>query len=301
MPKPELSLGSWAFIRGPYAEQPWSLERVMDFAVEAGYNGIELSGYHPHAHYDDYDTPEKRQALRDAVESRGLAVSGYAPDLTHVPAAAVDTETYMAEIRKCMAFCTGVRTDVLRVDTGVPPEELDSQEYARRFRQVAQNWQAAAEEGSGLGVGLFWEFEPRFLINKPTEIRRLIDSLETNNFFILFDTSHAYMTAVVGARQPGIRQTENYGIVGLGRLINDRIGHVHIADSDATLYGDAESSKHVTPGEGKVDFETIFWYLRDPLARLPWWTVDLNRHPNPEQAARDVVPFLRDMIEEYSQ
>ena len=32
---PQISLGTWAFLRGPYADNPWSLERVLDFAAES--------------------------------------------------------------------------------------------------------------------------------------------------------------------------------------------------------------------------------------------------------------------------
>lgn len=297
MPKPRLSLGTWAFIRGPYAEAPWSLERVLDFAAEAGYEGVELSGYRPHAHYDDYDTDEKRQALREMINSRGLEVSGYAPDLRHVPAALVDTNTYMNEIVKCMAMCIGVRTDVLRVDTGAPPEELSSEEYAKRFKRIAENWFTAAEAGKPIGVALYWEFEPRFLVNKPTEIDRLIRSIPSDNIFILFDLSHAYMTAVVGARQPGILQTEKYGIVGLGRMLQDRIGHFHISDCDGTLYN-GESSSHVALWHGKIDLETELFYLRHTLMRLPWWTVDLNHYSDPERAAREAVPIIKDLMDQ---
>ncbi len=300
MPRPRISLGTWPFIRGPFADDPWSLERVIEYAAETGYEGVELSGYRPHAHHDDYDTPDKRQALRDMVESRGLVVSGYAPDLRHVPAALTETADYMAEISKCMDFCTGVRTDVLRVDTGMPPEELSAEEYAARFRQVAMNWFEAAEAGKGLGVALYWEFEPRFLINKPSEIRRLLESMPTENIFVIFDISHAHMVAVEAARQPGIPQTERYGIVGLGRSLSDRIGLLHLADSDGTLYGDGESSMHLGLGEGKVDLETDLYYLRDVLGKLSWWTVDLNQHPDPESAARDALPRAVSMAEEFT-
>ena len=299
MPRPRISLGTWAFIRGPYADDPWSLERVLDLAAEAGYEGVEISGYRPHAHYDDYDTPEKRQALRDMIESRGLLASGYAPDLRHVPAATTDTETYMAEIQKCFDMCTGIRTDVLRVDTGVPPQELDAKEYAALFKQIAENWFSVAEAGKSIGVAPHWEFEPRFLVNKPSEIGRLMEAIPTDNLRLIFDLSHAYMVAVEGARQPGIVQTEKYGIVGLGRSLEDRIGHLHVADSDGSLYGEGESSKHVALGHGRIDLETELYYMRHHIMTLSWWTMDFNHSPDPETAAREAVPIILGYMEQF--
>ncbi len=297
---PQISLGTWAFLRGPYADNPWSLERVLDFAAEVGYEGVELSGYRPHAHYEDYDTPEKRQELRAMIESRGLAVSGYAPDLRHIPAALTDEETYLAEIMKAMELCVGVRTDVLRVDTGVPPEELTAEEYAERFRRVVVNWDKATEAGLKIGVGLQWEFEPRFLINKASEVRRLLEAMPERNMHVILDMSHAYMMTVMGARQPGIKQTLPYGIVSLGRDIQDYIGHLHLSDTDGTISPRSESSSHVALGQGKIDYETDLYYLREELKKLSWWTVDLNENDDPEGAARESLFVAQELLHTYA-
>lgn len=297
---PQISLGTWAFLRGPYADNPWSLERVLDFAAEVGYEGVELSGYRPHAHYDDYDTPEKRQELRAMIESRGLAVSGYAPDLRHVPVALADEETYLAEIMKAMELCVGVRTDVLRVDTGVPPEELTADEYAERFRRVVVNWDKATEAGLKIGVGLQWEFEPRFLINKASEVRRLLDAMPERNMHVILDMSHAYMMTVMGARQPGIKQTLPYGIVSLGRDIQDYIGHLHLSDTDGTISSRSQSSSHVALGKGKIDYDTDLYYLREDLKKLSWWTVDLNENDDPEAAARESLFVAQELLHTYA-
>lgn len=297
---PQISLGTWAFLRGPYADNPWSLERVLDFAAEVGYEGVELSGYRPHAHYDDYDTPEKRQELRAMIESRGLAVSGYAPDLRHVPVALADEETYLAEIMKAMELCVGVRTDVLRVDTGVPPEELTADEYAERFRRVVVNWDKAIEAGLKIGVGLQWEFEPRFLINKASEVRRLLDAMPERNMHVILDMSHAYMMTVMGARQPGIKQTLPYGIVSLGRDIQDYIGHLHLSDTDGTISSRSQSSSHVALGKGKIDYDTDLYYLREDLKKLSWWTVDLNENDDPEAAARESLFVAQELLHTYA-
>jgi sugar phosphate isomerase/epimerase len=300
MALPQISLGTWAFLRGPFTDNPWSLERVLDFAAEVGYEGVELSGYRPHAHYEDYDTKDKCQVLRDMVESRGLRVSGYAPDLRHAPAALMDTDSYMAVLIKAMQFCVGVRTDMLRVDTGVPPEELTAEEYAERFRRLVNNWDRAVEVGKPMGVAITWEPEPRFLINKASEVHRLLDALPERNIRIVLDMSHAYMMTVVGARQPGIKQTLPYGIVSLGRDIPDYIGHFHLSDTDGTISPRSLSSTHVAIGQGKIDFDTDMYYLRETLKKLSWWTVDLNDNDDPEGAARESFYAAQELLRTYA-
>src|SRR5690242_15024712 len=129
----KLSLGTWAFAFGPFQRQPWELPKVLEFTAGAGYDGVELNGFRPHPHPDDYNTPEKCRELMRQIEAYGLGVSGYAPDFTMAPPALADTSAYMAQIDKCLAFCAACGIRVLRVDTVSPPDELASGEYEERF------------------------------------------------------------------------------------------------------------------------------------------------------------------------
>ena len=45
MKTPKFSFGSWAFSFGPFADDPWSFDRFVDYAVDAGYDGIEIVPY----------------------------------------------------------------------------------------------------------------------------------------------------------------------------------------------------------------------------------------------------------------
>ena len=56
MKMPKISLGSWAFSFGPFESDPWSFSQVSEYASEAGYDGIEINGFRPHPHPDDYDS-----------------------------------------------------------------------------------------------------------------------------------------------------------------------------------------------------------------------------------------------------
>ena len=89
MNMPKISLGSWAFSFGPFENHPWPFEKVLRYAAEAGYDGVELNGFRPHPHPDDYDTPQKCAELMKQIEGLGLGISGYAPDFAAVPPALV--------------------------------------------------------------------------------------------------------------------------------------------------------------------------------------------------------------------
>ena len=101
---PQVSIGSWAFAFGPYENDPWPFERVCDFAAKVGYDGVEINGFRPHPHYDDFIGGKGTKELKVQISEHDLGISAYAPDLHHVPPARVSTEAYVAEIDKAREF-----------------------------------------------------------------------------------------------------------------------------------------------------------------------------------------------------
>jgi len=300
MNTPQIAIGSWAFSFGPFASSPWPFEKVIKYAADAGYDGIELNGFRPHPHHDDYDTPSKCAELKKKIEALGLGISGHAPDLTKVPPAVVETEEYLAMVRKCLFVCEQFGAKTMRVDTVSPPEELPKDEYEKRFARLAKTWRAAAEEAAKTGVLVVWEFEPGFWLNKPSEVKRIVEAVGSDNFKLLFDTSHAYMGAVIGARQSGEKETLSGGVAEYARLLSEAIGHLHLIDSDGTLH-DGETSTHTPFGEGHIDFKADLSPIKSVISVMKWWCADYCFCAETETAAKDGVKFLRNLVKEMTQ
>ncbi len=142
---PQVSIGSWAFAFGPYENDPWPFERVCDFAAKVGYDGVEINGFRPHPHYDDFIGGKGTKELKVQISEHGLGISAYAPDFHHVPPARVSTEAYVAEIDKAREFCENLEIRALRVDTVMPPQEMVPEEYERCFHQLRASWSEASE------------------------------------------------------------------------------------------------------------------------------------------------------------
>jgi sugar phosphate isomerase/epimerase len=289
---PRIALGSWAFSFGPFQSDPWSFDRVLEFASDAGYDGVEINGFRPHPHPLDYDTPAKCQALMDRLAAHGLGVSGYAPDFTSAPPAAVEASQYLGVLDPCLRFCDRCGIDTLRVDTVSPPEALAFDEYEKRFERLVTTWRASAERAALSGIRIVWEFEPGFWLNKPSEVLRLVQEVAHPGFSLLFDTSHAYMGAVVGARHAGTRELLPGGVAEYAGLLADHIGHLHLIDSDGTLHDD-ETSTHAAFGEGKVDSVEVLTAIKPVVAAMPWWCVDFCFNPATPTAGREAVPVVR--------
>ncbi|MHC4148469.1 MAG: sugar phosphate isomerase/epimerase family protein [Planctomycetota bacterium] len=300
MNTPQIAIGSWAFSFGPFASNPWPFEKVIKYAAEAGYDGTELNGFRPHPHHDDYDTPSKCAELKKKIEELGLGISGHAPDLTAVPPAVVETEDYLKTVRKCLFVCEQFGAKTMRVDTVSLPDELPEDEYEKRFARLAKNWRTAADEAAKSGVLVVWEFEPGFWLNKPSEVKRIVEAVGSNNFKLLFDTSHAYMGAVVGARQTGEKETLAGGVAEYAKFLDNAIGHLHLIDSDGTLHDD-ETSTHTPFGEGHIDFKAALSAIKSLVSGMKWWCADYCFCAETETAAKDGVKFLRNLVKEMTQ
>ncbi len=297
MADPKISLGSWAFSFGPFESDPWSFSKLIKYTADAGYDGVEINGFKPHPHPEDYDTPEKCNELKKEIADLGLGISGYAPDFRDVPPAEVDQAKFLAEVDKCLKFCNNMDISILRVDTISPPDKHAPDEYEKRLQLLTDNWRAAADVCQKSGVKLVWEFEPGFWLNSPSEIKRAIDETNHSNFTALFDTSHAYMVAVIGARQTKDKELLDGGVIALADLLKGQIGHFHLIDSDGTLHDD-ETSTHAPFGTGHIDFKEVLSALQPHLEGLEWWTVDFCFCPTTDKDAKHAVPFIKNILSE---
>jgi sugar phosphate isomerase/epimerase len=226
-----------------------------------------------------------------------LGISAYAPDFAAVPPAEVEALAYLEVIQKSLLFCNRLEIGRLRVDSVSSPRSLPSGEYEHHFGHLALTWRKAAEVCRQAGVLLVWEFEPGFWLNKPSEVRRMVEAVDHPNFKLLFDTSHAYMGSVFGSRHTGMPEALKGGVVEYAHLLRPYLGHLHLIDSDGTLH-DGATSTHYPFGEGKVDFAGTLNALRPELDQLNWWCVDYCFWPNGEVDAEKAVPFVRNLANE---
>ena len=147
---------------------------------------------------------------------------------------------------------------------------------------------------------MLWEFEPGFMFNKPSDIINMPKAVDHPNFKVMFDTCHAQMCAVVGARQRGEQEIlGNNGVIDLARQLKGQIGHFHLIDSDNTLHGD-ETSTHAPFGDGVLDFDAIIPVIMDETGYDgEWFSIDLCFWPNAWDVTEDAKKFLTPYLERY--
>ena len=270
----KISLGSWAFSFGPYAGHPVPFEKVVKRLAQAGYDGIEICGFPPHVAVDDYPSHESRQELAQMIAGCGLGISGYSSDLSSVnPIVAGKRQKYLDLFRRNVELCADIGSPLIRVDTVAAPGSLDDADYVKAFDHMAGTFREAASIAEDHGVLVTWEFEPGFVFNAPSEVVAMHERVDHPNFKIMFDTCHAYMCGVVGARQHGPKETLPGGVKEFLAKLSGRIGSIHLIDNDGTLHGD-ETSTHRPFGQGFINFEELVPRLLE-VPNIHWWTVDM--------------------------
>src|SRR5262249_2471967 len=291
----KISLGSWAFSFGSFAGNPIPFEKTVERLSSAGYDGIEICGFPPHVTLEKYPTAESRKQLVRFLEGHRLGVSGYAADFTGVnPVTPGNKQKYLDLFQRNAELCVDIGSPSIRVDTIAAPGSIEERNYQASFDPLAYIWNGAAGLGHKAGLRLVWEFEPGFAFNKPSEVLSMHAKVAHPNFHLLFDTSHAYMCAVVGARQHGAKETLPGGVAELLRRLDGRIGAIHLIDSDGTLHGD-ETSTHRPFGQGFIDFKALAPKLL-AVQNIQWWCIDMCFWAGSWDLVESSLAFVRGLL-----
>ncbi|MHC4179385.1 MAG: sugar phosphate isomerase/epimerase family protein [Planctomycetota bacterium] len=304
-----ISMGTWAYAIGPYADRPIPFPEVVGRLAELGFDGLELGGFGGHPNPDLLDDRGRRDEVRHLWESEGMGCSGYAADLwSEKLITAPRRDSYLAAFERNARFCEDLGIELIRVDTTEPPGTLGEVpgeepaalvvDYDDALGRVVHTWKECAKIAADRGLRVVWEFEPGFAFNKPSDVFRILDGVNEDNFYTLLDTSHANMIAVHGARQVGRPETLPGGIVELAQRLEGKIGRLHLIDSDGTL-NDGQTSTHRPFGSGRLDFEAIMPALVAAGCPDDWWTIDLSRCGDAWEATEDCKQFVDQLAGRY--
>jgi sugar phosphate isomerase/epimerase len=288
------SIGGWAYIWGGYQEEPIPLEEVVRKLKDLNFDGIEMAAFPPHI---EPKTVEKAREVKSMLDDFGLEVSGLAAPF---PSPATSEEKdYLDAVKENVEICKALDSPKLRVDSVDPPTEVPGgMDYGSFFSKVAEVWNKSAEICKDASLGLVWEFEPGFILNKPSEVTRMAYMVDHESFSILFDSCHAHMCAVIGARQMGEKEILPGGVVQFAHMLTGKIGHIHLIDSDNTLHDD-ETSTHAPLGTGVLDFSKIIPAIKEAGYDDDWWPIDLCFWPKALEVTKSNKKYLDKLIKKY--
>ncbi len=311
-----ISIGSWAYTIGPYASHPVPFDTVCQRLKELGFDGVELGAFPPHPNPGNPNGPDgdwpgampeksRRTELKAKLDGMGLGLSGIAANLWGEKLINTDDSAkYVSEFGKNSEFAKDLGIGGVRVDCVQPPTILREIDYATAMSRVVKTWQACCDIAADNGQYVTWEFEPGFAFNKPSDIVRIHDSVNRPNFGLMYDTCHGQMVGVMGTRQEGEKEVFDSQLEFL-KLLDGRINHVHVIDSDNTCHKDAngadETSAHPPFGLGMLNFDELFPALLK-AARLThdWVTIDLCFWPDAWAATETCKKRADELVARYA-
>jgi sugar phosphate isomerase/epimerase len=295
----KISIGSSAFAIGAYERNPSPFDTVVRRLAELRFDGVELFGARPYGHPDDFPNKADRSDFHRKLSDLGLEISNYGADLWGVPLGASDgtAQQYQEAFRRNLEFCTDIKCNSIRVDTVSEPPLPEGASYKDAWQRVVSTWQNCSRWAGDAGIDIYWEFEPGFMFNKPSEIVRLVDEVAAPNFKVMFDTCHAQMSAVQGARQAKPLETVA-SVEELIHLLGRRIGTVHLIDSDNSLH-DQKTSTHAPFGQGVLNFDAILTAFKNEGYQGPWWTIDFCFWPTAWDQLAEAKQFVTDLLERH--
>jgi sugar phosphate isomerase/epimerase len=292
--KKKTSIGGWAYIWGGYEEAPIELEEVLKTLKDLDFDGIEMAAFPPHL---EPNTPEKAKEVKAMLDSYGLEVSGLAAPFPS-PATSKESE-YIEAVKTNLAVSQALGSPKLRVDSVDPPTGVPGgMDYDEYVKKVAAVWNKAAQVCADGDTKLIWEFEPGFMLNKPSEVMRMVYLVDHVNFTTLFDSCHAHMCAVVGSRQLGEKEVLPGGVVQFAHMLTGKIGHIHLIDSDETLHDD-DTSTHAPLGTGILDFNKIMPAIAEAGYDDEWWPIDLCFWPEALKVTKSNKEELDKLINKF--
>jgi len=297
----KVSVGSSAFIFGEYESHPVPLKALTERLEELNFQGIELVGMKPYADPDRISSRSDRKALRKMFNRHGLEISNYGADFKERSPASEDPDEradYKRLFTKNLTFCVDCEIPSMRVDTVDGPPLRQGVKYDDAWKRFVETWHEGAEQAQKEGVLIVWEFEPGFQFNRPSEIISMVKDVDHSNFNLLFDSCHAHMCASQGSRQEDPTETLAGGEVELARRLKERIGYVHLIDSDNTLH-DNWTSTHAPFGTGFIDFDTLTDAIIDAGYNDEWWTIDLCFWPKAWDILEESKRFMDSLLKRH--
>ncbi len=298
----KVSLGTWSTSFG--MRRPAGLEQTLKVAAAFGFDGVELAGFADHVMIERYADPAARRGLATMLDDLGLEPVLLAP-APHGPIAGIppwplaDDDEVVALHEKWWSEFFRLAADLgitrMRVDPGMRGPLPYGVDHRRVWDGVVGMFGQLAEQGAEIGCSVLWEVESGQPFNKPSEIVRLLDDIGHPNLGLLYDTGHFHAATVTGHNQVQPEELLPGGQVELVRRLRDRIGHVHLCDTDGDVARNLFSRK-IGFGKGIVDFEELLPVLAD-CYQGEWWCVDVI--PFTSEVWGDLwdgLAFVRDVV-----
>ena len=253
----------------------YSIEEIMKFAKDEGFDGLELIQGWPFGNYPSVADQDAVDRLVTYYRSSGLrpfsiqvmADGAFDPD-PNVRKAWLDLfRDRVIFAKKLGAAHVGLW----------PVGGLRNQSVEEALGHLVVSFREAVQMAAAVDIEPGFEIEPPFVFNTVEQMQQIIDR---SGMKFIYDPSHCDLM---------------HGSVGrphevLEKLRVDRVAYVHFTDTDGTLR-DGGTSKHLAAGDGHAQLEVSLRMLK--IGGFQGWIMcDAWEIPDPYDACRKAKKMI---------
>ncbi len=232
---------------------------VLEFAQKEGFEGIELVQNWPHP-YPDAGDDNSISSLRSFfarynVKPFSLQVSAGAAFQKDPQA----RSTWLKQFENMAHFAHKAGCECIGI---WPGGGLGGQTLAEGRSRLIETLKKAAPILGREELVASVEIEPPFVFHTIEDLIAIVDGVDHPLVKAMYDPSH--FDLMNGGKGKPEKLLERLGV--------ERLGYIHLTDTDGTMFGG--TSKHLPVGDGHVDFEKTFdilwkggyegWIMIDP-------------------------------------
>ncbi|HWJ77839.1 MAG TPA: sugar phosphate isomerase/epimerase family protein [Niallia sp.] len=258
----------------------WNLDKIIEKAVEYGYDGIDFRGYL--GELDIYHYPEFSSNVKETVrklQEASLEVPCFSSSVRLFTKSKEEFEKYLEELKQYTWLCKEFNTPYIRVFGGSIGET--SREEA--FNIVENNVKRYLEIAEGNNIGLLFETHDDW--TNCEYMKEVFLRISSPHFHVLWDVHHPYRT---------LGENPLTTIETLGKWMK----YTHWKDS--YVKKDTERGYQLCLlGDGDVPLQNIYHLLKnngyDGYYTLEWekkWCPELVE---PEVAFKQFITYMRNL------
>lgn len=237
-------------------QKNYPIWEVMDFAAREGFDGIELVEGWPMGGYPSPDEPARVAALKRMYDQYGLRTYTFQTGSSAPYSADPDVrKKWLETFAQYVRLAKQLGCDFIGQWPGGGLEGQPDVDHA--ITALAGSYREAAKMCADAGIHMSFEIEPPFIFNTLDHLRRILEETDHPACRTNYDPSH--FDLMTGSRGKPEEMLAELGV--------KHIGHVHLTDTDGTLFGG--TSKHLSCGDGHCDIPASLKTLWD--GGYPGW------------------------------
>ncbi|MFB3786936.1 MAG: sugar phosphate isomerase/epimerase family protein [bacterium] len=269
--KAAIGLNGFASVAGKY-KKLHPLWEILDFAANAGFEGVELVEDWPMGGYPQAGETDRIRALRRLYDGFGLRIFS----IQNGVAAAFDPDPsvrkeWLRQFEDRARFAQAVGCECLGM---WPGGGLRGQTIDEALNRLAESFHAAADIAAGLGLIPAFEIEPPFVFNTEEHMRAILEKANHPALRVIYDPSHFDLMNGSSGKPHEM----------LLRIGVENVGYLQLTDTDGALR-DGGTSKHLPCGDGHAQIDVSLQILRDRGFK-GWIMIDGWEIPDQYDAAR---------------